>query len=297
MIFSEFWCIFYRHCCNASMMSADCAIEYSIIYKKHLYTLNALELSEIKPFHVRECVSSGNSQNRRRKIYFLLHRILNEAVINDYLDCNPTDKLKAPKKIKKEVDCYTLEEVELILDDVEIDNTALMIAIDLFTGLRRGELLALTWDNVDFKNKRLLICQTLVRGHSGFYIRKTTKARKDRAVPLNDYSVNLFKLQYGYTWDRNSPYVFPGKKSDKPMSFKTWSKYYKAYMEKKKIRYLTPHKLRHTFGTLCLRAGADVETVRQLLGHSDITTTQIYVHTNELQKIKAMENFDAFINK
>lgn len=291
MLFSDFWEIFYKVCCSSSSMSSDCAAEYEIIYRNHLKSLDSMELKDIRPLDIRACVNSGKSQNRKRKIHFLLHRIFDEAVINDYLDFNPSDKLRPPKRISKEVQCFTSAEVNSILEDVYNDRTALMIAIVLHTGLRRGELLALTWEHINFDERYILVCQSVVRGENGFYVNETTKSRKDRIIPMNDYSYELFKIQYGSVgWGICSPYVFPGKDPARPLSFKSYAKYYKAYLQKKGIRYLTPHKLRHTFGTFCLRSGADVETVRQLLGHSDITTTQIYVHSDELHKAQALKN-------
>lgn len=280
MTFYTWWQTFFRVCCSS--LSHDCASEYDLIFRNHCISLYELELNEILPIHIRECINSAKSQNRKRKVHFLLHRVLDEAVLNDLIDSNPVDKLKAPKKIKKEVQCFTSEEVQTILEDVETDSTALMIAILLFTGLRRGELLALSWDNVHLEERYILVCQSLVRGDNGFFINDTTKSRKDRIVPLNDISFHLFQLQKKLQC--SSSLVFGG------MSFKTFAKRYKQYFDKKGIRYLTPHKLRHTFATFLLRSGADAETARAILGHSDISTTQIYVHSDEKTKKQALDN-------
>lgn len=67
---------------------------------------------------------------------------------------------------------------------------------------------------------------------------------------------------------------------------------FRPYLAKKNIRYLTPHKLRHTFATFLLRSGTDTETARAILGHSDISTTQIYVHTDEDTIRKALDSLD-----
>ena len=279
MTFYNWWQTFYRVC--SPSWSHDCSAEYELIFRNHCIPLHELELRDILPIHIRECVNSAKSQNRKRKVHFLIHRVLDEALINDLIDSNPVDKLKPPKKIKKEVQCFSADEVKQILEDSETDPTALMISILLFTGLRRGELLALTWDNVHFDDKYILVCQTLVRGDSGFYINPTTKSRKDRIVPLNSYSLELFRLQKSISC---SDFVFDS------MSFKTFAKRYKNYLAKKNIRYLTPHKLRHTFATFLLRSGTDTETARAILGHSDISTTQIYVHTDEDTIRKALDS-------
>lgn len=288
MLFKFWWITFFNVCCK-NVISYDSCVEYQIIYDKHFSNLYELELSEIKPIHVRAAIQSADSSNRKRKVHFLLHRVLDEAVINDMIDFNPVDKLRPPKRIKKQVEYFASEEINKIMSDISSNEIALIMSIDMYTGLRRGELLALEWKNVDFENNQLIVCQTFVRTENGYTIINTTKGRKDRIVPLNEISKALLIYQYK-KYSNNLKFVFPGKDIEKPMSFKTYAKYYKAYLQEKNIEYKSPHKIRHSYATYMLRSGADIETVRQLLGHSDVSTTQIYLHSSDEQKKKATDN-------
>ena len=79
------------------------------------------------------------------------------------------------------------------------------------------------------------------------------------------------------------------------MSFRTYHDRYRAYFKGQQIKYpdllyMTPHKLRHTYATYMLQSGADIETVKMLLGHSDIATTSLYVHSNFKHMQEAVDN-------
>ncbi|MEG0614622.1 MAG: tyrosine-type recombinase/integrase [Oscillospiraceae bacterium] len=295
MLFKDWWKLFYETCC-IDILSYDCCEEYSIINTKHFTCLQDLELMEIKPFHVRLCIKSASdySSNRKRKVFFLLHRILEEAMINELVDRNIANCVKPPKLIKKEVEVFSIADVEMILNDVENDKFALLIAIDLNCGLRRGELMAFPKVNVNLEEYYLKVSQTLVHFKDGFKIVETTKSRKDRIVPLNEFSRYLFMLYIIKYSDENSPFIFSGRESDKPMSFKTYHKYYRKYLEQKGISYLSPHKLRHTYATYMLKSGGDIDVVRRLLGHSSIATTQRYIHSGLDDMRKATDNLKFF---
>ena len=240
MLFKECWKQYFDVFCDG-VITYDCSQEYSIISKKHFLSLQDMELKNIKPIHIQECIKTAinYSSNRQRKVYYLLHRVLDEAVINDLLEQNPVDKIHAPKKIHKNITAFNTSEVNKILSDVDMNDTALLIAIDLHTGLRRGELLALEWKHVHLDEMYIEVCQTLVRQKDGLKIVQTTKGRKDRNIPLNPYGVALFKMQMRN--NLNNSFVFTGKDTLRPMSFKAYSYRYKKYITKK-ILDIYPHK-------------------------------------------------------
>ena len=84
MIFSEWFDEYYETYCEG-VFSYDCAVEYRIIFKKHFYPIADMELEKIKPIHIQRCLNTakGYSTSRQRKVYFVLKRCLNEAVLNE----------------------------------------------------------------------------------------------------------------------------------------------------------------------------------------------------------------------
>lgn len=289
MLFKDWWKEYYSAFLDGQA-SYDYCVECQIIFKKHYSSIHDKELQDIRPLDVQLCMKTAADYSawRKRKVYYVLHKCLAEAVINDLIDLNPVEKIRPPKKVRKEVPVYSDSEIASIFEDSLRNPIARMICIDLLTGLRRGELLALEWRNIHFNERYLLVCQTLVHVSGGDVVVPTTKSRSDRRVPLSAECINLFKVQKKYS---HSKYVF-GVGVDKPIALKTFHDRYTRYINEKGFPYLSPHKLRHTFATYCLRSGADVNTVRQLLGHSSISTTQIYVHSGFEQMQKAVDNLD-----
>lgn len=295
MKFSEWFDTFFKVNCD-DVISYSCSTEYSIINRKHFYLIADKELKDIKPIDVQLCLKTAvsYSSSRQRKVYYLLHKVMQEALINDLIDHNVVDKVRPPKKVRHETDCYNSSEIDIILQNVDKDCCFRMVAFELLTGLRRSELLALTWDNINLDERYIKVCQTIILTKNGEQLVKLTKSRRDRRVPLTDEALHVLKLIRKY--DSSFGYVFKYRE-DKPLSFKGYYGRYQRCIDKlqaidSKFRYLTPHKLRHTFATYLLRSGVNVETARRILGHSDISTTQIYVHSdfeqaqNEMQKLR-----------
>lgn len=294
MKFSEWFEIYFDTYCKDSL-AYNCQSEYSIIYKKHYRLLYDMELSEIKPLHIQQCMNTASeySRSRQRKVYFLLHRVFEQAIFNDYAEINPVKKVKPPKKIKKNPQILEPEQIEQLFDT---DNaTSRMLQLEMWTGLRRGELLALEWKNINLEKGFINVCQTLVAVKGGQSIRNTTKANKDRIVPLCEQSLKL--LHEIYTQDSPEGFLFRAKGSDEPLKLRSYHDRYNQYFREQQrkhpdLPYVTPHKLRHTYASYMLQSGADVETVRMLLGHSDISTTQIYVHSNYKQMKEAADKLN-----
>ena len=281
MTFSQ-WFEEYHGVYCVGVISYDKQKEYGYINQKHYYPIADMELNDIKPIDVQRCINTAADYcyQRKRDVYFLLSKVFREAVVNGYMEKNPAEHIKAPKKIRKFAETFDGKQLEMLFDcDTRLSR---LFEFELWTGLRRGEILALTWDNIDLDKRLLYVCQTLVNSPFGGEIKRTTKSRKDRVIPLNDRAIAiLLKVREN---DTQEGFVFVSEHNN-PISLSNYTKLYRKFFKAQKekhpeLDYHTAHKLRHSFATNILRSGADIDTTRELLGHVDIATTQRYIHSD-----------------
>ena len=186
---------------------------------------------------------------------------------------DPTVHISSPKSIVNPPEYLTLEEVDLLLD-IPDEGTVLglrdktILEVMYSCGLRVSEVTLLTLNSVRFRERLILVFG---------------KGRKERIVPFGDRASELLRK---YTeWSRNE--LLRNRLSDtlflnfrgEPLSRKGLWKMIKGYAVKSGItKNIKPHILRHSFATHLIQNGADLRIVQELLGHSDISTTQIYTH-------------------
>jgi len=206
-------------------------------------------------------------------------------VISKYISSNTSDSLYLPKIKKSLPSTLTEEEVMSLLDIELIDNFSYrnkaMLELLYATGLRVSELINLKLQDVDFSQD---------------IIRTFGKGSKERIIPIGDYAKEyLEKYIYEYRGSMlkkvSSEYIFLNNHG-KQMTRQGFFKIIKKIAKEKGInKELSPHTLRHSFASHLLKYGADLRTIQELLGHSDISTTQIYTHiTNEELK----QNYNEF---
>ena len=152
-----------------------------------------------------------------------------------------------------------------------IDDLKAMVIISLNTGLRRGELVSLKWENVSIKSALITV------------IGENAKSGKTRHIPLNDFALAAIKKLKKQ--DLNSDLLFSGAQGNKFMQLRrTWNK----VLTKAQIENFRWHDMRHHFASWLVMSGVDLNTVRELLGHSDIQMTLRYAHLAPEHKANAV---------
>lgn len=203
-------------------------------------------------------------------------------LIDKYVNHNPLANIAQPKTIKDLPKVLSEEDVEKLLDISLTDNYSYrnkaMLELMYSSGLRVSEIINLKVTDVDLD-------MALVRIFG--------KGSKERIIPLGDYAVKATQeyLTYhrsGMTKKKNSDYLFLSSRGDK-MTRQAFFKIVKKIAKDQDIKTdFSPHTLRHSFATHLLKHGADLRSIQELLGHSDVSSTQIYTHiTNE----KLKENY------
>ena len=206
----------------------------------------------------------------------------NFCVDQDYIITSPMKKIKPPKLPKKKPRYIKKGELERLLscpDKYKHEEHWLrdkaIIHLFAYTGIRRTELINLTWPDVDFKNNLL---------------RVFGKGQKERYIPLRQ---SLSDLLWEYLQTRlplkNQCIIVNGKNNI--MDYSTLRLVFKKWVTRAGLDPLivTPHTLRHTFATRLLEEGVDLVTIQELMGHEDPESTLIYTHTNKKIKFEAVE--------
>lgn len=242
-----------------------------------------MELAAIKPMHLQGFVnkfSEGFSKSYMDKMRVLLHGVFSAAVDNELIARDPSAKLRIPQVIEKPRESFTEDEVQKIVTFAmqhRSPRIAIAVILLLFTGLRRGELLGLKWN--DITNETLTVNRSVFLEHGTPRVEefkaKTTKSL--RTVPLIPEVAHLV-----HTLPSKGEFIF-GTSSNNlwhPRNFsRDYNNFFKALRkEYPEVRRLSTHCCRHSFATLTLASGADVRIVQELLGHTDINTTARYTY-------------------
>ena len=190
-------------------------------------------------------------------------------------------KIKRPKTVEKQIDCFTCQEQKKIEQYIlhSPKDKLFGVVLCLYTGLRIGELLALTWKDIDFGKGLLFVSKTCHDGNDGQnHIRiidspKTVNSR--RVIPLPKQILPLLK---NLKKRSNCEYVIAD--GDKPVFVRSYQRTFELLLKKLGIAHKGFHSLRHTFATRALECGMDVKTLSELLGHKNATVTlNRYAHS------------------
>jgi len=224
--------------------------------------------------HARERGLSPRSIERHRAAILQFHRFLKRE---NLAATDPTAALMPYRAARKLPDVPTLEKVERILaapDTSTIDGLrdATMLELVFSSGLRVSELIMLWTDNVSLDRK---------------FLRVVGKGDKERLIPFGDVARDKLKQHM----ERSKPKLFLFiTRLNKPFTRQGFWKMFAEYAEEAGLPNMTPHNLRHAFGTFLHEGGANIRAIQEMLGHSSIDTTVVYtkVSPKRLHKIHAL---------
>ena len=238
--------------------------------------------------HPRPGQSRGLSTTTVHGIHTTLHHALKSAVDQRLLPHNPADHVEPPKVSHKPMKILNDEQLDTFLSAVEQDPIWKdFFYTELTTGLRRGEICALQWNDLNLKTGALQVERQVhrVRGKLVVSPPKTKAGR--RTVLLPPPVLNVLK---SYRTTSTSRWMFPSPvKEDSPMDPAAVRKRLSTVLKRANCKRLRFHDLRHTFATASLEHGMDVKTLSTIIGHvSSSTTLNIYAHvTDEMQRTAA----------
>lgn len=214
------------------------------------------------------------------------------------------------KQKKTKLKYFEKEELQDFLEYCQKDKfpiTYPLFRVLAFTGIRKGEALALTWDDVDFFNKTLEINKTVTRNLDNKFIATPPKTNTSiRKISLDDETLNILKtwktqqkrylLAYGQHIKTKKQIIFSSKNNNY-MDITRPNIILSRICKKYNFNDITIHGFRHTHCSLLFEAGLSIKEVQERLGHSDIhTTMNIYTHVTKKQKERSADKFAAYLN-
>lgn len=241
---------YFEHC--EKRLNKSTVDIYKVYINNFFSKVNPQNLN-IKESTVTEYLNSRDISNRTANHTIkILKQFLNFCVRQDYIQNNPIKTMKTYRVEVKPPRFLSKEEIRIVLDASKDTDLHAIIATAIYTGMRLGELKRLQWSDIDLKRKQITV--------------RIAKSKRFRVLPIHPCLLPILK-----------PLEASGSVFD-CVNLRSRFDLFKKYVKLDDIGW---HTFRHTFASHLIISGVDVVAVSKLLGHSDLTTTQVYLHLAE----------------
>ena len=290
-----------RHTCSARTVES-----MGYMVERHLVPgLGAHKLMDLRPLHLQHYYSakidSGLSPTTVRKHHNTIHVMLRHAVRMQLLAVNPADAVVAPRVVHKEMDFLEAEQSAALLRQLDGTSLYLPVLLALGTGMRRGELLALCWRDIDLDGRTLVVARTLEEAFGTISTKQPKTVKSRRRVTLPEIVVDALRAEKTKQAEKTLAREPGSPESDvllraasgdpwRPSAFdRKWRRFRRSNAVP--VRF---HDLRHSHASQLLAAGVHVKVVSERLGHASIgITLDTYSHVIPALQEEAAEKIDA----
>ena len=237
----------------------------------------------------------GLSNSTVRGIHMMLHNALDRAMKEKLILSNPTENCIIHKIEKQEMKILRPDPISSYLNAAERRNALPMFYLELVSGLRKGELTALLWSDLDIQNRTISVSKQYVKNPNGELALTRPKTETSvRKVSIPQEAVDLLISEHDKHPD--NPYMFPSPITGEMYYPDSIVNLHKKILKDAGLPHIRFHDLRHTFATLALQNGVDVKTVSSMLGHYDAGfTLRTYTHATRQMQQKAAEKMGSFM--
>lgn len=294
-------------------------VKTSGIFKNHILpSMSAYKVEKITIDICQKHVDEwSNKLKKFRTVKSYAAKVMDFAIKRGYIQTNPFTYVDTPVKLKKKQasmeekkdNFYTREELKTFLQCLKQESNVkayTLFHLLAFSGMRKGETLALTWKDIDFKNNTIQINKAVSRGKSNELYLKSTKTGIARTIVMDNTTLAILKdwkkkqredyFKLGFNTNSSSQLVFSNENNEflQPTITRKWIL---QVQKKYNLELITTHGLRHTHCSLLFEAGVSIKAVQDRLGHTDVKTTMdIYTHVTEKAKDTAVQMFESYIN-
>lgn len=272
--------------------------------------LGDIYLQSLRTEHVQKLINDmmarDLSPKNIRDTYNNINAAMKKAVVLRMIPFNHCEGVALPKLKRYKAKVYDLEMIHKLLSVSENTDMYLPILLCVTAGLRRGELLALRWDNIDFVNSILQVRSNMVRGEKDFIIKAPKTESGIRDIHLGQEVMEVLKKERSkYVSDmfsketnfQNLNFVIR-QKDGSPIRPDSMSQKWRRFLEDNRLPSIRFHDLRHSNATALIQAGVNPRVVQQRLGHSDVNITlNTYTHVLPDMDVEAAAKLDSIILK
>jgi len=267
-------------------------------------SVKALQNAHIQAW-INKMIEDGLSPKTIRNVYMNINAALKKAVLLKMINSNPCDGTVLPKRVKPQFKIYTTDEMNDMLSKAKGTCMYFPLLLETVTGLRRGELLALRWSDIDFDNRVIHITRNRVYAGRKGVIEKAPKSKagvrnvtfgkqflKEAIKARNDYIAR--KEEMGCMF-HDDDYVIC-QENGKPYHPQTWKCKWERFLKREGLEHIRFHDLRHSNVTALIEAGVTMKAVSYRIGHANISTTMdIYAHCTSKMQHDAGDAIDNLI--
>lgn len=293
-------------------------VRYRDMLKRINAEIGPIKLQDLRPEHLNRLYAKMAQPGQNKKTgeplssktilehHRVISTILTQAVKEGLISANTAKRATPPKVTKHEMETFEVEEVQTILSALETEPLKWQVCVQLLiaTGARRGEIMGLRWENVDWSTNRLYLCENRVYTPESGAISTTLKTEENRYVTISLSVMDLLKrwrieqatvfLRLGVT---PSGYVLTAENGG-PMHPDSPTDWLAKFSKRHGLPSIHPHKFRHTQASLLIAEGVDILTISKRLGHAKVSTTlDIYSHQLAKSDERASEALDGLIFK
>lgn len=287
------------------------------IFENHILPyFNNIKVKEIKPKDIQRVVNQWYkiAECNYKKWFYYLQSVLNYAIKNEYITNNPCKMVTLPKRKQKSgnkpANFWTKEELQTFFNCIDKDKEPekfTLFRLLAFTGMRRGECLALTWNDVDFNKSTIHINKNLTQGMHGEQIIQPPKTQKsNRTIIIDNQTLHYLQnwrlkqkqlfLTFGFNTFKKNQLIFASSKNNYK-SLNQPGKWLNKIINDHYLKKITVHGFRHSHASALFAAGATIKEVQERLGHEDAQTTMnIYTHVTSKQNKNAVKKLSSYLN-
>ena len=239
----------------------------------------------------------GLSSTTVRGIHMMLHNALDRAVKERLILRNPTEDCVIPKVQKQEMKILHPEDMKAYLEAAEKRGVLPMFYLELVSGIRKGELVALRWEDLDVEHRTISVSKQALGGLGKELVVNRPKTENSiRAISIPQDAVDL--LVQAHEKHPENPYLFPSPLTGGMYHPDSVVNLHKKILKDAGLEHIRFHDLRHTFATMALQNGVDVKTVSNMLGHYDAGfTLRTYTHATRQMQQQAAEKMGNFMKQ
>ena len=269
---------------------------YKLYVEKHIIPyFGVSKIKDIRPAQIEKFMATEKdlSESARHHIWITLNAIFETARKNRLVDENPCGEYLKPREEKDKaakIHFFEHSQLERLITAANNIDDGYYILIPLYTGMRLGELCGLRWE--DISEDVICISRSVGEDENSKPILKATKAGKRRFIGIPDKLAEVLSKtphKGAYVLSNSDDYF---SINQLPNRYKTAFKHANKYLIAnglEPVEYLSMHKCRHTYATYLANGGAAAKDIQEILGHADISTTQIYFHV-DTESIKKATN-------